>query len=66
MSAAERSFKVRQKFSTEIILYSLVMISSVFMSLNHMMSVDRKKNDFEEKIEKLSQADKSKNEKKNY
>ena len=54
MSAAERSFKVRQKFSTEIILYSLVMISSVFMSLNHMMSVDRKKNDFEEKIDILS------------
>ena len=65
MSAAERSFKLRQKFSTEIVIYCLIMISSVFMALNHIMSVDRKKHDYEDKISKIAPADKNKNEKKN-
>ena len=65
MSAAERSFKLRSKFSTEIVLYCLIMISSVFMALNHMMSVDRKKHDYEFKISKLDPKEKGANEKKN-
>ena len=42
MSLEERSFRNRQKFMTEISIYILLMISTVLMTMNHMMSVNRK------------------------
>ena len=42
MSLEERSFTLRQKFMTEISIYILLMMSTVFLTMNHMMSVNRK------------------------
>ena len=43
MTVEEKSFRYRQKFMTEISLYVLGIIVSVFLTMNHLMSVSRKK-----------------------
>ena len=65
MSAEERGFRYRQKFMTEISIYILIMISTVLMTLNHMMSVNRKYRDYSSMYKELMGNQKEQNSKKN-
>ena len=64
MSATEKSFRYRAKFGTEITLFVLVMICSVFLTLNHLMSINRKTTTLKEEF-KLLQRPKNPQDKKN-
>ena len=50
MTVEEKAFRFRQKFTTEVGLYSLVLSLSCVLALNHVMSVNRKQQEFEDKI----------------
>ena len=53
LSSSEKSFRYRTKFGTEITLYVLIMICSVFLALNHMMSVNRKAKHYKDELKKI-------------
>ena len=64
LSAEERGFRYRQKFMTEISIYVCTLILSVFLTLNHLMSVNRKRKHYKEEYEKLMGQPKNKDDKK--
>mmetsp|Transcript_9767 Transcript_9767/g.16447 ORF Transcript_9767/g.16447 Transcript_9767/m.16447 type:complete len:84 (+) Transcript_9767:197-448(+) len=53
MTIEEKGFRYRAKFMTEITLYCLTLLLSVFLTLNHLMSVNRKRADYSKKYKEL-------------
>ena len=64
LSVQEKAFRYRQTFFTEITLFVMVMQASVFLTLNHSFSVNRKRSDFSQKYKELMGKEKANNDKK--
>ena len=47
----EREFRLRQQFTEEIHIYQFVMLSGVWLTLNFIMKVNRKRNECQAMIE---------------
>ena len=48
LSVQEKSFRNRQKFQTEISLFALIVLVSIYTSLNILMSINRKRRHYKE------------------
>ena len=53
LSLLEKSFRHRQKFLTEITLFALILITSVWFTMNILMNVNRKRDGFKKQIKEL-------------
>ena len=53
LSEAEKGFRLRQKFMTEISMYVILMISGIILAMNHIMSVNRKREYYIQKYDQL-------------
>ena len=48
LSVQEKSFRNRQKFQTEISLFALIVLVSIYTSLNILMSINRKRRHYKD------------------
>ena len=65
LSLVEKSFRHRQKFLTEITLFALTLICSVWFTMNILMNVNRKRDSCKKEIKELKGQPKNPSEKKN-